>query len=243
MVHDMTDKPKVSIVIPFYNCEYIDQAIASALAQTYDNIEIIVVDDGSTEYQHLLEPYKDAIRYYYKPNGGTASALNYGITKATGQYFAWLSADDRYVPEKIERQLAFMNRAGSVASHTAYYYIDAGGGRTGEVHVEFAGKSHFYETLLSGCPINGCSVMVHMYVFERIGLFDENRRYTHDYDLWLRLLQFFEFHYLNECLLEYRVHGTMGTLNHWDEIQQDMLVIQAKYGDILRTLIAKERGI
>ncbi|RUT29162.1 glycosyltransferase [Paenibacillus zeisoli] len=238
----MSAQPKVSIVIPFYNCEYIDQAIASALAQTYKNIEVIVVDDGSTQYRHLLEPYKDKIRYFYKPNGGTASALNYGITKSTGEYFAWLSADDRYVPEKVERQLAFMDRVGSIASHTAYYYIDASGSRTGEIHANFTTKKEFYETLLSGCPINGCSVMLHMYIFERIGMFDEQRRYTHDYDLWLRLLQHFDFHYLDESLLEYRVHGTMGTLNHWDEIQQDMLVIQSKYGSTLRTLIEKERG-
>ena len=68
--------PKVSIIIPFYNDSYIDQAVVSALYQTYPNIEIIVVDDGSTQHQYRLAPYLSRIIYLGKANGGTASALN-----------------------------------------------------------------------------------------------------------------------------------------------------------------------
>ncbi|MBP2002143.1 glycosyltransferase involved in cell wall biosynthesis [Paenibacillus shirakamiensis] len=232
--------PKVSVIIPFYNCKYVNQAIESVLQQTYPHVEIIVVDDGSTSNQELIEPYKHRIRYLYKPNGGTASALNYGIAHATGQYFAWLSSDDRFLPNKLEQQLGFMYKKGAAASFTAYYYIDDTGSRTGEVHNIFKTRQEFYEVLLKGCPINGCSVMLHMNVFKQVGVFDEERLYTHDYDLWVRVLEIYTFEYLDELLLEYRVHGTMGTLTHWDEIMQDMQVIQQKHGNILNRLILKE---
>lgn len=83
-------EPKVSIVIPFYNCAYIEQAVHSAIHQTYPHIEVIVVDDGSTEHVERLQPFMDSIRYIRKENGGTATALNEGIKHATGDYFVWL---------------------------------------------------------------------------------------------------------------------------------------------------------
>lgn len=104
---------KVSIIIPFYNCQYVEKAIESALNQTYQNIEVIVVDDGSTKYIERITPYLDSIHYIQKKNGGTASALNTGIRYATGEYFAWLSSDDLFKPDKISKQLKFMKRCGS----------------------------------------------------------------------------------------------------------------------------------
>ena len=71
--------PTVTIVIPFYNCQYIQQALESAVQQTYPAVEIIVVDDGSTQYSHLIAPYMNRVYYMGKSNGGTASALNHGI--------------------------------------------------------------------------------------------------------------------------------------------------------------------
>ncbi|WP_394514565.1 glycosyltransferase family A protein [Priestia aryabhattai] len=93
---------KVSIIIPFYNCSYIDQAIQSALNQTYQDIEIIVVNDGSSKFNEKITPYLDRILYIEKENGGTASALNLGIKNATGEYFAWLSSDDIFLPIKYQ---------------------------------------------------------------------------------------------------------------------------------------------
>ena len=90
--------PLVSIVIPVYNgSNFVREAIDSALAQTYDNVEIIVVNDGSTDEGKTREialSYGDKIRYFEKPNGGVSSALNMGISNMQGQYFSWLSHDD-----------------------------------------------------------------------------------------------------------------------------------------------------
>ena len=99
--------PLVSIVIPVYNgANYVAEAIESALKQSYKNIEIIVVNDGSTDNtEKIVKKYGDKIRYFYKENGGVASALNFGIKNMKGEYFSWLSHDDIYYPNKIERQI------------------------------------------------------------------------------------------------------------------------------------------
>ena len=99
--------PLVSIVIPVYNgANYVAEAIESALKQSYKNIEIIVVNDGSTDNtEKIVKKYGDKIRYFYKENGGVASALNLGIKNMKGEYFSWLSHDDIYYPNKIERQI------------------------------------------------------------------------------------------------------------------------------------------
>ena len=104
------NNPLVSIIIPVYNgSNYLSQAIDSALAQTYKNIEIIVVNDGSKDdgaTEKIALSYGDKIRYYAKENGGVSSALNYGIEKMKGEYFSWLSHDDKYTPSKIEDQMS-----------------------------------------------------------------------------------------------------------------------------------------
>ena len=95
---------KVSIIIPVYNTEkYLEECINSALNQTYQDIEIIAVDDGSTDNSpKILKKYSDKIRIITKKNGGTASALNAGINKATGDWIKWLSADDVLYPNAVE---------------------------------------------------------------------------------------------------------------------------------------------
>ena len=105
----MEYKPLVSIIIPVYNGDlYLKEAIQSCLNQTYSNIEIIVVNDGSTDggkSAQIAKEFEGQIRYFEKENGGVSSALNYGISKMRGEWFSWLSHDDLYLPEKIEKQI------------------------------------------------------------------------------------------------------------------------------------------
>ena len=105
--------PLVSIIIPVYNgANYMREAIDSALAQTYKNIEIIVVNDGSKDNgktEEIALSYGDQIHYFSKENGGCASALNVGIKNMKGEYFSWLSHDDLYYPSKIEHQINILN--------------------------------------------------------------------------------------------------------------------------------------
>ena len=115
---------KVTIVIPVYNgSNYLAEAIDSALAQTYKNIEILVINDGSNDNgatEKIAKSYGNKIRYFKKENGGVATALNLGIEKMSGEYFSWLSHDDLYYPEKIEKQIKFISNFG----HRSVVYSD-----------------------------------------------------------------------------------------------------------------------
>ena len=108
--HIMQDEPLVSVIIPTYNrAHYVVEAVESVLAQTHKNIEIIVVDDGSTDgAEEILDPYKDRIRYFYQENQGVSAARNLGIRNANGQYLAFLDSDDLWLPDKTELQLNFL---------------------------------------------------------------------------------------------------------------------------------------
>ncbi|MEW9700288.1 glycosyltransferase [Paenibacillus sp. SI8] len=233
--------PKVSIVIPFYNCPYIDQAITSALNQTYPHIEVLVVDDGSTIHADKVGPYKDRVQYFCKANGGTASALNQGIRAASGQYVAWLSSDDLFYPDKVEKQLAHMQAKQALISYTAFDEIDANQHFLNlSASMRFRTYPEFVKCWLQHDPINGCTVMMHKELFSHVGYFDEELLYTHDYDLWLRvILKGVPIHFLDESLIKYRWHEQMGTKKHWPEIEREIQLTQTRYRESLLTLIAQ----
>ena len=111
--------PLVSIVIPVYNgANYMREAIDSALAQTYSNIEIIVVNDGSNDdgkTREIALSYGDKIRYFEKDNGGVSTALNLGIQNMRGKYFSWLSHDDVYLPDKVQAEIDALRQAGDMS--------------------------------------------------------------------------------------------------------------------------------
>ncbi|MCP8968340.1 glycosyltransferase family 2 protein [Ectobacillus ponti] len=230
--------PKVTIIIPFYNCRYVQSAIWSALAQTHPHVEVIVVDDGSTKYTELIEPYKGRIRYIRKENGGTATALNAGIRAATGEYISWLSSDDMYDPKKVEAQLAFMLEKQAYISCTRWNLIDAEGTIIHyNVGNPIRSRIEFLQTMAKSCVINGCTIMIHKNIFQEIGLFDEALLYTHDYDLWLRVMKKYEMHYLDMTLINYRVHENMGSIQHGKEQQEEVVLVKRKHRQDLQRLI------
>lgn len=234
---------RVSIVIPFYNCPYIEQAVSSALNQTYPNIEIIVVDDGSTSCTELMAPHRHRIYYLGKQNGGTATALNHGIRHSSGDYIAWLSSDDMFYPDKVRVQLDYMIKHKALISHTNFNYID----EHGTVTQYSAGASsmtrrELLQTFLRGNPVNGCTVMIKRSLLQRLGLFDEKLPYTHDYDLWYRILiAGIPFHYLNQPLTAYRRHPGMGSIRHQGVIGQEIVAVQRRYIRELYRLIQRGR--
>lgn len=237
----MISDPVVSVVIPFYNCPYVHLAVESVLAQTYRSIEIIVVDDGSTVHSEKLKPYLDRIRYIAKPNGGTATALNRGIEAARGSYFAWLSSDDVYYPDKILKQMAMLQATGHSFAHTAFYYIDPGGSILSDaLNLSLLTRRALIETMRKGCPVNGSTVLIGMDVFRKVGVFNEAYRYTHDYELWLRILQHYDWDYIGEPLIGYRVHDAMGSKLHSREQNEEIALVQKKYRKQLLRLLERE---
>ena len=208
--------PKVSIIIPVYNgSNYLKDAIDSALAQTYKNIEIIVVNDGSNDKgatEKIAKSYGDKITYYKKENGGVATALNLGIKKMTGEYFSWLSHDDMYKPDRTEkmiRRLSIENDTDKLAIASSFTY--------------FTAISEFSPPRLSDCDpvhplsylflgyINGCSILVPKAIIQNTGLFNEQLPTTQDFDYWFRMLRKNKLIYLDEELTLSRSHEEQGS--------------------------------
>ncbi len=201
----------VSTIIPVYDQErYVASAIDSALAQTFRDMEILAVDDGSTDRTPgILATYGNRIRVLRKPNGGVATALNEGIRHARGDWIAWLSSDDLWEPTKLERQVAAAEREprpGLVYSDA--WIIDSEGRilrRTLPPPAVQGAK--LVSALVRRCFINGASVVMRRDLFERFGFFNERDQVACDYDMWLRLaLAGVRFAHVPEPLARYRIH-------------------------------------
>lgn len=215
----MTDEnPKVSIIIPVYNgANYLSEAIDSALAQTYKNIEVIVVNDGSTDEgatEKIAQYYGDRITYISKKNGGVSTALNVGIKAMTGDYFSWLSHDDLYYPVKIENQINFISNNKEVkVLFCNTEMISEDGSILKSVNVKgpekLRGGLCYFKTW-----IYACSLLVHKSCFDVIGLFNENNRTTQDVEFTLLLLFHFDVWHLQELLTKRREHIESGFYIH-----------------------------
>ncbi len=191
--------PKVSIIIPVYNgANYVGEAIDSALAQTYKNLEIIVVNDGSSdngETEKVALSYGDKIRYFFKENGGVSSALNYGISKMEGDYFSWLSHDDKYEPEKVENAVEILckNNCDPLLIPLSHgYYIDSQSNPIKDFPLNFeAGRIYSGEEalilMLKKNTLNGCCMLIPKTAFQKCGLFDETLRYNQDAFMWYKI--------------------------------------------------------
>ena len=208
--------PLVSIVIPVYNgANYLREAIDSALAQTYSNIEIIVVNDGSNDSgatYNIAKSYGDKIRYFEKPNGGVSTALNLGIANMRGEYFSWLSHDDLYFPNKIQAQIDALRKAGDmskiVCSNFSTMIMP---NRT--VYENFKFKNYRQEFIETGAfltnfgLISGCSLLIPKIYFDAYGGFDENYRAVQDYKKWFEIFRKKRLIYLRDTLIISRVHS------------------------------------
>lgn len=238
----MSDRPKVSIIIPFYNCEYVNQAIESALNQTYQHIEIIVVDDGSSMHKQLIDPYLPLVKYVYKRNGGTATALNRGVGLATGEFIAWLSSDDLFLPDKIAKQVSHMKHSGADLVYTNFSLIDENNVVFREnVGTRLKTRLAFLKHLQNSCPINGSTVLVKKALFEKTGMFNPKLKYTQDYDMWMRMARYARIESMEETLLYYRKHRKMGSVVHSDEQQNEIASLKKRYERMLDELIIEEQ--
>jgi len=204
---------RVSVVIPAYNHgAFLPEAIESVLAQTHPAHEIIVVDDGSTdETFEALQPYLPHIHYLYKRNGGTSTALNAGIRRATGDWICWLSADDLFLPDKLEKQLAFVKAHPNVGLvYTDFYVIDHDPDKilSRETPPEYPDRETWTRVLLAtNCLFNGATTMIRTSLFYQAGLYVPELLHSQDYNMWIRLSRICDFGYLREPLGKYRWHA------------------------------------
>lgn len=212
--------PLISIIIPVFNgADYLDMAIQSAFAQSYSNIEVIVVNDGSTDdgaTECIALSYGNRIRYFFKPNGGVASALNLAITEMHGEYFSWLSHDDLYYPQKLKYQMEFLLGVASGIRDRTIVYSDysiftSDPINSCPVRIRSVQPECFRYWITVGNSLHGCTLLIPKTAFEECGAFDETLRTTQDYDLWFRMAGKFRFQHIPELLVKARSHADQGT--------------------------------
>ena len=203
--------PTVSVVIPTYNsARYLGEAVDSAVNQTFKDIEILVIDDGSTdETQDVVRRYGASVRCVSQENKGVAVARNHGIAQSRGRYVAFLDADDVWWPEKLEKELAALEGHGEFqACHTGVQVVD-GLGRPFVVAGRHDGVSTLEALLLRGNVVGTPSTVIcRRLLFSKVGAFDPGLSQCADWDMWVRLATVTEFVYLDEALVTYRQHGS-----------------------------------
>lgn len=181
---------KVSVIIPTFNRAHtLKRAIDSVLAQTFDNFELIIVDDGSTDdTKVLIDSYNDKrMSYYYINNSGVSAARNFGIEEANGDWIALLDSDDEWLPHKLEQQLSFAITNPTLRLiHTEEIWVRRGKRVNPKFKHKKGGGDQFIPSLKL-CLISPSSVMIRKDVFTEIGKFNENFPVCEDYDLWLRI--------------------------------------------------------
>ena len=209
-----TSIPKVSIIIPTYNREkFIGRALESVLAQTYKDFEIIVIDDGSIDNtREVLTPYNKQIKYVYQKNGGSSSARNRGIQESTGEYIAFLDSDDIWMPEKLAIQVDILDKNKNIGIvHTKMLMFNNKGERIGVKPEKPTGKN-FRELIEIAGDLPTSSVLTRKECFEKAGLFDTNLKTIQDFDMWLRISQFYDiYEYTEKSLAHYFRHGQQNT--------------------------------
>lgn len=230
----MTAKPLVSAIVATYNrADVVSQAIESILGQTYENLEVIIVDDGSTDGTvEVLERFGSRLRILRQQNAGPSAARNRGIAAARGEIISFLDSDDIWLPKKIERQVALLEKAGNsvpcCVCNAELLFKDR------PTTTSFR-NSRLYPSPEEGLWLNATLVLLNRFLLfnqmvairrealARIGGFDESLRYLEDYDLALRLSLLGPFAYTNEPLVIYS-HGSAGSLAH--EAQQKVIELK-----------------
>ena len=184
----MNKKPVISVIIPFYNrLKWLADAVESVFNQSFENFEMILIDDGSTEnIENYIDISNPKIRYFRQKNKGSAAARNRGIKMAKGKYIAFLDSDDIFLPNKLEYQLSVMeHNSTAILSHSSYAYMDSGGRRMQEFKSgKFFGK--VYPRIVFDCLVATPTVMLRKTALGNLR-FEKSLKIGEDVVLWCRI--------------------------------------------------------
>ncbi|MBI5065425.1 glycosyltransferase [Candidatus Woesearchaeota archaeon] len=221
--------PKVSIIIPTYNrARLLETTLNSVFSQTYENYEVLVIDDGSTDdTEKVLKKFKK-IRYFKKKNGGVSSARNLGIKNSKGNLIAFLDSDDLWHEKKLEKTVKKFKNSNIALVYTNYLLFAKDDCAKKEIKVPFYGKKT-YEKLLLGNFIPNSSVVIRKKVLKKTGLFYEGfncKASYEDWDLWLRITKMRCTGMVTEPLLFYRRHNSNTlTGSSFRELKKDLFLV------------------
>ena len=213
----------VSIIIPTHNrCHLLLRALHSVFAQSYQNFEVIIVDDGSSDATRtLVQTRYHRCHYIYQPHKGVSAARNRGIQQAKGQWLAFLDSDDEWLPTKLQEQITAVSQQPDYKNRS--YRVNAM-----KKHAKSGGW--IFEKCLPLCAISPSSVVIHSSVFKHVGLFNESLPACEDYDLWLRICAHYPVLFLERALIyKYGGHADQLSSRYWG---MDRFRIQALQGII-----------
>jgi len=203
-----TESPLISVIIPTFNCcSTLRSAIESALSQTYKNIEVIVIDDGSSDETPLIiTSYINSIIYIKQENEGVAKARNVGVRYSNGEWIAFLDADDIWDENKLEYQFSKMSDEGKSWSYTDTRFL--GGVNSGRLDSEFTKKhtGSVFDELLTNNFISTSTVLLNKSTFHNAGGFDTTLPAIEDWELWVRISSKNPISYVDQPLTTYRIH-------------------------------------
>lgn len=226
--------PAVTVLIPTYErADFLDASIGSLLGQDYERLEVLVLDDGSTDRTpEILERYAaehpDRFRWTRHENIGQARTLNTGFELARGELVGYLSSDDELLPGAISKlAAAFVAAPETVVAYPAWEYIDAGGSRIDSVMpVEFT----LAHAIGYSDPVIGPGALVRRTAVERAGGWDPDLRYSPDFEFWLRIASLGSFRRVPEILARYRWHeGMTGRSDDGFEIARERVAIAERF--------------
>jgi glycosyltransferase involved in cell wall biosynthesis len=207
----------VSVVIATFNTgRYLPQAVQSVLSQTYSNVEILIIDDGSTDdTAQIIRRWEqdERVRVYRQPNGGQAQARNRGVALSKGQYVAFLDADDEWLSHKLSRQMPLFTNPQVGVVYSEYECMDAEGRALPKPPTRMY-RGRVTAALLIDNFVSFQTAVVRRECLERHGAFDESVRMGDDYDLWLRLSAHYEFDYIPQPTARYRVWSGQMSKNY-----------------------------
>lgn len=202
----------VSVVIPVFNgAEFVADALRSVLAQTLAPLEIIVINDGSTDQTaSVLAEFSGRITVVQQANRGLPATRNVGAQLARGTWLAFLDADDTWMPAKLERQMARALEVDAALIYTDRFNVGARGDLPDvQSAVQPLYEGDVFEDLLRGNHVTVTSVMVRREVFDALGGFNEQLRAAEDWDLWIRVAASYPVAAVHEPLVSYRFHSGM----------------------------------
>lgn len=237
----MIRKPlKISIIIPTLNqAQFITKTIDSVLLQKYPNLEIIVLDGGSTDdTMAILRKYSNKIKWYCEKDKGQTNALNKGFKMATGDILGYVNSDDLYFPNTFIKVSDFFNNNKDIMWTTGLCeVIDDTNTKISSgivkwknycLKIQFSQKWQF-NLLLTLNFISQPATFWRRNVWQKIGQFDESLKYTMDYDYWLRILQIYPLGIIDSYLASFRMHTRSKTTKFKSEQLDEGYKVMQKY--------------
>lgn len=232
----------ISIILPVYNGEkYIQGAIQSVLEQTYQNLELIIIDDGSTDKtKEVINGFVDErIKYIYQNNKGQAGARNKGLEIAKGDFIGFIDADDIYEKNKLEEQIEIFKQDDSidVVYNDVLVFSENREDYILKSEIEFENSNDFRAYVLFRQIVpSPASMLIKRKIISDIR-FDENYRYTEDYKFVIDLASVGKFKYINKVLYKYRRHEKNVTNNHKEQVNCENEIIKKIGCDKIREII------